>query len=44
MQWFEGETLLVKGGASDFVAEEDIERMRQHFPEAHIFSYGRGFT
>lgn len=32
-----GETLLVKGGASDFVAEEDIERMRQHFPKLAFF-------
>ena len=34
---YEGETLLVKGGASDFVAEEDIERMRQHFPKLAFF-------
>ena len=34
---YEGETLLVKGGASDFVAEEDIERMRQYFPKLAFF-------
>ena len=27
----------MKGGASDFVAEEDIERMRQYFPKLAFF-------
>ena len=34
---YEGETLLVKGGASDFVEEGDVEKMRKYFPKLTFF-------
>ena len=33
---FEGPTLFVRGGASDYVAEEDRELIVSFFPEAEI--------
>ena len=34
---YEGETLLVKGGASEFVETGDSERMRRYFPKLAFF-------
>lgn len=36
-QSFPGDTLLVKGGASDFIEEGDLEVMRKYFPELTLF-------
>jgi hypothetical protein len=36
-QSFPGDTLLVKGGASDFIEEGDLEVMHKYFPELTLF-------
>jgi pimeloyl-ACP methyl ester carboxylesterase len=33
---FEGPTLIVRGGRSDYVADEDLPRMREQFPNSRV--------
>ena len=33
---FEGPTLFVRGGASDYVADDDLEGIRRRFPDATL--------
>ena len=35
---YNGKTFLIKGGASDFIEEGDLDLMRKHFPELSFYS------
>jgi pimeloyl-ACP methyl ester carboxylesterase len=35
---YEGPTLFLRGGASDYIADEDLPLIRHHFPQAKLIT------